>query len=153
MTYSIARTICAAAAFALTACATTPSAGTSRDATSALRAEVEAVNRQMENAFNRGDLMAVSAFYADDALLKGPRGFEVRGRAAIDTFWKSIQNPKSWKLEAFDIGGNRDEAYQYGRSTLVQAGSPNDRTAVTNFVVIWKRGADGKLRIALDFYN
>jgi ketosteroid isomerase-like protein len=107
----------------------------------------------MEQAYNRGDMLAVAQYYADDALLKGPRGYEVRGRAAIDAFWRGIQNPRSWRLEALDIGGSSNEAYQFGRSTLVQSGSPTDRTSVTTFVVIWKRGADGKLRIALDFFN
>ena len=142
-----------AAVVLLAGCAHAPSSATIRNTTTALRAEVESINRQMEEAYNRGDMLGVAQYYADDAVLKGPRGYEVRGRSAIDAFWRGIQNPKSWRLEAFDIGGSANEAYQYGRSTLVQSGSPTDRTSVTNFVVIWKRGADGKLRIALDFFN
>lgn len=136
------------------ACAHTPQAETSRgNAASSLRAEIEGINRQLEDAFNRKDMLAVARYYADDARLVGPRGQEVRGRAAIDAYWQNVRNPKSWRLEAFDIGGSRDEAYQFGRSTLVQEGTAGDRTSVADFVVIWKRGPDGQLRIALDFYH
>ena len=124
-----------------------------RNSSASLRAEIEGINRQLEEAFNRKDMLAVARFYADDARLVGPRGEEIRGRAAIDAYWLRIRGPKSWRLEAFDIGGSRDEAYQYGRSTLVQEGTAGDRTSVADFVVIWKRGADGRLRMALDFYH
>lgn len=124
-----------------------------QNSSASLRAEIEGINRELEAAFNRKDMLAVARYYTDDARLVGPRGQEIRGRAAIDAYWLNVRNPKSWKLEAFDIGGSRNEAYQYGRSTLVQEGTAGDRTSVADFVVIWKRGADGRLRMALDFYH
>jgi ketosteroid isomerase-like protein len=134
------------------ACVRTPAVD-SRSATASLRAEIEGINRELEAAFNRKDMLAVARYYTDDARLVGPRGQEIRGRAAIDAYWLGIRGPKSWRLEAFDIGGSRDEAYQYGRSTLVQEGTAGDRTSGADFVVIWKRGSDGRLRMALDFYH
>ena len=134
------------------ACVRTPVVD-GRSATASLRAEIEGINRELEAAFNRKDMLAVARYYTDDARLVGPRGEEIRGRAAIDAYWLGIRGPKSWRLEAFDIGGSRDEAYQYGRSTLVQEGTAGDRTSVADFVVIWKRGSDGRLRMALDFYH
>jgi ketosteroid isomerase-like protein len=118
-----------------------------------LRTEIEAINRQMEGAVAGGDMLAVAAYYADDARLIGPRGQEVRGRSAIDTYWSRIQGAKAWQLEAFEIGGGVNQAYQFGRSTLVQTLPTGERKSVTDFVVIWKRGQDGRLRIALDFYH
>lgn len=137
------------------ACASAPAVavGDGRSSAAALRAEIEGINRQLEAAFNRKDMLAVARYYTDDARLVGPRGQEIRGRAAIDAYWLSIRGPKSWRLEAFDIGGSRNEAYQFGRSTLVQEGTAGDRTSVADFVVIWKRGPDGQLRMALDFYH
>jgi ketosteroid isomerase-like protein len=136
------------------ACVHTPGPKSSDEgATRLLKAEVEAVNRQMEEAFNRKDMLAVARYYADDARMMGPRGQEVRGRAAIDAYWLGVRSPKTWRLEAFDIGGSRNDAYQFGRSTLIQALTAGDRTSVADFVVIWKRGSDGQLRIALDFYH
>ena len=129
MTNQIVRNLWIVAAALSVACAQTHgAAGSSQNATAALKAEIEAVNRQMEVAFGRKDLLAVAKFYSDDARLIGPRGQEVRGRAAIDAYWIGVRNPKSWRLEAFDIGGGADEAYQFGRSTLVHensTGEPN----------------------------
>ena len=120
---------------------------------SALRQEIDSLNRAMEQAFAKGDMAAVAKFYADDAKLMGPRNADVVGRAAIDRYWLNIRGAKSWKLEVIDVGGDRATAYQVGRSTLVTAGGGGDQTSVSRFVVIWKRQPDGKLRIALDFYH
>lgn len=140
-------------AFSVACAQTHAAAGSSQNSADALKTEIEAVNRDMEIAFGRKDLLAVAKFYADDARLIGPRGQEVRGREAIDAYWANVRNPKSWRLEAFDIGGSLNEAYQFGRSTLVQENATGDRTSVTDFVVIWKRGSDGRWKIALDFYH
>ena len=119
----------------------------------ALRQEIDSLNRAMEQAFAKGDMAAVAKFYADDAKLMGPRGGDVSGRAAIDRYWQNIKGAKSWKLELIELGGDRNTAYQVGRSTLVTAAGGGNQTSVSRFVVIWKRQPDGKLRIALDFYH
>lgn len=106
------------------ACVRTPVEA--QNSSASLRAEIEGINRELEAAFNRKDMLAVARYYTDDARLVGPRGEEIRGRAAIDAYWLRIRGPKSWRLEAFDIGGSRDQAYQYGRSTLVQEGTAGD---------------------------
>jgi len=118
-----------------------------------LRQEIDSLNRAMEHAFLKRDMMAVARFYADDAKLMGPRGADVSGRAAIDRYWSEIEGAKSWKLEVLEVGGDRTTAYQVGRSTLVTTAAGGDRTSVSRFVVIWKRQPDGRLKIALDFYH
>lgn len=119
----------------------------------ALRAEIDSLNRAMERAFASGNMTAVARFYADDAVLMGPRGSRTAGRKDIDAYWQGIREPKTWKLEVFDVGGSRDDAWQLGRSTLVTGGPNGDRTSVVNFVVVWKRQKDGAMRMVLDFYN
>lgn len=118
-----------------------------------LRREIDSLNRAMEQSFNRGDLLAVSRFYADDAKLMGPRGADVSGREAIDRYWTGIKGAKSWKLEVLDVGGDRNVSYQVGRSTLITAGPSGDQVSVSRFVVIWKRQRDGQFKMALDFYH
>jgi ketosteroid isomerase-like protein len=118
----------------------------------AIRAEVESVNRAMEAAFNRGDMLAVARFYADDAAIMGPR-MRVRGRENLDRYWQGITNPKSWRLDVFEVGGSRDEPWQVGRSTLVSLGAGGEEhTSVVDFIVLWRRQADGRLRIHVDMY-
>jgi ketosteroid isomerase-like protein len=118
----------------------------------AIRSEVETVNRAMEAAFNRKDLLAAAHFYADDAVIMGPRGERIRGRQRIDQYWSSISNPVSWKLDVLEVGGSKDEPWQLGRSTLVSGAAGQEHTSVTDFIVLWRRQADGSLKIYVDMY-
>jgi uncharacterized protein (TIGR02246 family) len=116
------------------------------------RAEVERMNREMTAALERGDGLAVAQFYADDARMVGPKRSEVRGREAIDRYWSRIKNA-TWKLEVLEVGGTADDAYEIGRSTLTSKNGEKESSYTCDFVLIWKRDANGKLRIHLDLYN
>jgi ketosteroid isomerase-like protein len=119
----------------------------------ALRREVEALNREMEAAFNRGDLKAVAAFYADNAVVRTSRQVAAQGRAAIDRYFTGIQNPKRWKLDVYGVSApeGSDLVFQTGLSTLV-SGSP-EHISPFEFALVWKRQSNGKLRIVLDYYH
>lgn len=120
---------------------------------SALRREVEALNREMEAAFNRGDLKAVAAFYADNAVVRTSRQVSAQGRAAVDQYFTGIANPKRWKLDVYGVSAaeGSDLVFETGLSTLV-SGSP-ERVSPFEFALVWKRQPNGKLRIVLDYYH
>jgi ketosteroid isomerase-like protein len=118
-----------------------------------LRPVIEEHNRKMVEAFKRGDHLAVSSFYADDATIFSYRGEKVRGRAAIDKYWTSIKGGKDWKLEVIELGGDRETVYQIGRSTLTTEREGKQSTYACDFVVIWKRQPDGTYKIHVDIYN
>jgi ketosteroid isomerase-like protein len=83
----------------------------------------------------------------------GPRGMRIRGRENLDRYWQSITNPKSWRLDVFEVGGSRDEPWQLGRSTLVTtSASGQDQSSIVDFIVLWRRQSDGQLRIYIDMY-
>jgi ketosteroid isomerase-like protein len=119
----------------------------------ALRREVEALNREMEAAFNRGDLKAVAAFYADNAVVRTSRDVVAQGRAAVDEYFTGIQHPKRWKLDVYGVSApeGSDLVFETGLSTLV-AGSP-EHVSPFEFALVWKRQSNGKLRIVLDYYH
>lgn len=118
--------------------------------TSALFREVEALNRGMEAAVNRGDLKGAAAFYADNAIVRTARSIIVQGRAAVDRYFESI-GKATWKLDVIQVGGHKDAPYQVGRSTLIHGTKPD--TSVVSFVVYWRRQKDGQLKIELDYYH
>jgi ketosteroid isomerase-like protein len=110
------------------------------------------VNRAMTEAFDRGDLTAVARFYADDARILGPGAKAVQGRKAIDAYWTGIKNGKSWKLEVLEVGGGAQDPWQLGRSTLISGAAGQERTSIVDFIVLWRRQPDGKLKIYVDMY-
>ena len=118
-----------------------------------LRAEVQSVNDSLVAAFNSGEMRAVARFYADDARIDGERGTLVQGRAAIDKYWTDLRNPKSWRLDVIHVGGDPDNPYQIGRSTLVTTAPSGDRTSIVEFLAIWRREPSGRLRIVVDYYR
>lgn len=60
----------------------------------------------------------------------------------------------SWGcLSLIDVGGHPDSPYQIGRSTLVTSGPNGDRTSIVEFLAIWRREADGRLRMVVDYYR
>lgn len=119
----------------------------------ALRREVEALNREMEAAFNRGDLKAVASYYADNGVVRTSRHVAAQGRAAIDRYFTGLQNPKRWKLDVYGVSAaeGSDLVFQTGLSTLV-SGTPEHASKV-EFALVWRRQSNGKLRIVLDYYH
>lgn len=117
----------------------------------AIQREVEALTLAMAQAFERGDLRAVAHFYADDARIYGS-GTSAVGRREIDRFWQRIRHPKSWQMQTIDVGGSRDEPYLLVRSTLVEKAGVHADTSLVMCLLVWRREADGRLRIRLDVY-
>lgn len=115
--------------------------------------EVETLNREMTAAFNRGDMKAVAAFYADNSVVRHATGVAANGRQQVDAYWAGFKNAKSWALEVRGVtaAANTNLIYQTGKSTLV-SGSP-EHTSIVGFLVVWQRQSDGRLKIILDYYH
>jgi ketosteroid isomerase-like protein len=121
----------------------------------AIRRELSAINAAMAATFNRGDYLGAARFYSDDAQIIGPGGLRVTGREAVDRYWTSIPAGATWRLDVLDAGGGRNSPWQLGRSTLVMPSRANDgttSTSVVDFLAIWKRQADGTLKLFIDMY-
>jgi ketosteroid isomerase-like protein len=114
---------------------------------------VESLNREMEAAFNRGDLKGVAAFYADNSVVRTGTSVNANGRKQIDAYWAGIKEGKRWTLEVRGVTAaeNTNLVYQTGKSTLV-SGSP-EHTSIVSFLVVWQRQSNGKLKILLDYYH
>jgi len=148
-----ARLALATTVLATTVLALTVTGASAQDAaaSAALKTEIETLNRQMEAAFNRGDLLGVAAFYADDSRLLGP-GQVVTGRTNVNEYWTKLKAPRSWTLDVLEVGGSRDSAWQWGRSTLVTGPEGKTNTSIVEFILLWKRQPSGDLKIYVDMY-
>ncbi|MBT8484748.1 MAG: DUF4440 domain-containing protein [Phycisphaerales bacterium] len=117
-----------------------------------LRTEVERLNRSMEESLRAGDLLGVAGHYADDAILIGPSGNRVTGRTEIDAYWMRFSDPVDWSLSVGTLEGEADLLCQRGTSRLTYRRGDAVRTSVVEFLLIWRREEDGRLRIAVDAY-
>jgi uncharacterized protein (TIGR02246 family) len=109
-------------------------------------------------AANAGNVDAVVAVYADDAVLLPPNAPAQRGRNAIRTFWGGLLKAYTLKFEVGSdtVEGRGDLAYNVGhyRFTAVPKDKANPGMADEGkFVEILKKQADGSWKYAVDMFN
>ncbi len=150
---------CPLVASALIACRSAPSSLPPEAAIAPdVRAQIEALNRAMEDRLVAQDPRGVAAFYADDAVLLAPGGRRVEGRDEIDAYWAGMGSRGgdfAWTLTADSIEGKPGDGgliVQRGTSTLSRTTPTGDlRTSTVDFVLVW-RHTPGGYRIAVDAY-
>lgn len=117
-----------------------------------VRGQIRLLNGQMEDAFNANDMLKVAAFYGDDAEIVYDNGYTVKGRTALNGYWTSLKDKgRGWKLTVVEIGGGGEIIFQLGQSDLKYVNRDKETRAVTNFVLLWKKGADGSYKIFRDY--
>lgn len=104
----------------------------------AIRTEIEALTARYQAAARAGDVAAIQALYADDAVLHPDNGPAVRGRAAVDAHLAaSHAEPTDLTFDTIDVVASEggDLAYEVG--TTVWPDGPG------KYVTIYRRTADG----------
>lgn len=117
------------------------------------KATIQSLNDKFAQAFNAGDAAAIAALYTEDAIVLPPGGEMMKGRTAIQSFWKgAAEQLGDGKLTTVDVKplGN-EAAREIGTFSFRTKGSqPQDITG--KFVVVWEKvGNDWKL--ATDIWN
>jgi uncharacterized protein (TIGR02246 family) len=118
--------------------------------------DIEAALQSFVAAYNSGDAAGVAAHYAEDAALLPPDTKRVDGRQAIEAFWKGAIDGglKNLTLKAVEIDSRDDLAFEVGAFTLDAPGEGGAMTTVKGkYIVVWKRGGDGSLRLYRDIWN
>ena len=140
------------------------------------------LNTAMEEAFNEGKLEEVAAFYAEDAVMLGPKGYKIEGGEEIRNYWKRIQGPVSWKLSVLALSRTESDIYktaaykgmtnkptdwksivgekwkgksliyQLGHSSLVFKPKGEEVTSDVDFIIVWVQQPDGIYKIGVDSY-
>jgi len=117
------------------------------------KATIEKLNDVWTAAFNKGDAAAVAALYTEDAYVLPPGSAMVKGRAAIEAFWRqAAQQMSDAKLTTIDVLPlGRSAAREIGTVTLKTKSQP-PQVVVGKYVVVWRKiGRDWKL--ATDIWN
>ena len=117
------------------------------------KATIEKLNDAWTAAFNKGDAAAVAVLYTEDAYVLPPGSAMVKGRAAIEAFWRqAAQQMSDAKLTTVDVLPlGRSAAREIGTVTLKTKSQP-PQEIVGKYVVVWRKiGRDWKL--ATDIWN
>jgi ketosteroid isomerase-like protein len=117
-----------------------------------LKKQILDLNKQLEDAFNKNDMAKTAAFYADDAEIVYDNGYVVKGRATLDSYWAALKDKgRGWKLTVVEIGGSGEFIFQLGNSDLKYIDNGKEISSVTNFVLLWRKQADGSYKIFRDY--
>lgn len=114
--------------------------------------EVERFIREFEALFNAGDAAAMASFYAEDAKLLAENADLIRGRGAIERFWReAIGRARAANavrtINLHEVTSSGDLGYALG---TVVVRIPSGRELTTKYATIWQRDADGRWRLAVD---
>ncbi|WP_201838116.1 YybH family protein [Microvirga zambiensis] len=117
------------------------------------KATIQSLSDQFAKAFNAGDAAGVAALYTEDAVILPPGGEMMKGRSAIQAFWKgAAEQLGDGTLTTVDVKplGN-DTAREIGTFSFRSKGAqPQEVTG--KYVVVWEKvGSDWKL--ATDIWN
>lgn len=117
------------------------------------KATIQSLNDQFVNAFNSGDMTAVSALYTEDATVLPPGAAMVKGRTAIQAFWKAAAEQfGDVKLTAIDVKPLGPAAAREIGTFALRTKGQQPQEITGKYVVIWeKAGANWKL--ATDIWN
>jgi uncharacterized protein (TIGR02246 family) len=116
-------------------------------------ATIQKLNDRWAAAFNKGDAAAVAALYAEDAYVLPPGGEMVKGRSAIEAFWKqTAQQAGDAKLVTVDVLPlGRRGAREIGTVTLETKAQPPQQL-VGKYAVVWRQ-IRGRWLLATDIWN
>jgi ketosteroid isomerase-like protein len=125
--------------------ASVPASGTAR-------AGVEAGNKKFAAAVERADAAALASLYTPEAQVLPPNAEIVKGRAAIESFWRSTlaTGVVSATLTTLDLQGQGLRADEVGTYTLkLKDGTVADRG---KYLVVWTK-VGGQWLIDRDIWN
>ena len=115
------------------------------------RREIEEINAEFIDAFNRGDASAISTGYAEDCAVLVPNQATVRGRQGVEALFTGMfeEFRGTTNLEIIEVVDSGDWAYQWATYTLE---TPEFSDAGQLFEV-FKRQADGSWKIHRSIFN
>ncbi len=105
-------------------------------------------------ATNANDWGGVAALYTEDAVMMGPNGPAVQGRAAIEAFFAAYPPFSGFTLNPVEIDGRGDLAFVRGTYSLtleIEGMEPTPDTG--KYIEIRRRQTDGSWLITADIFN
>ena len=121
-----------------------------------VRGAIEKENRKFGEAVRQRDGAAIGALYTDDATLMPPNSAMIKGRPAIEAFWKGgldmgIKEAVLTTIDVLDMG---DLVFEIGKYALkIQ---PSGHPVIEDsgkYTVLWKKQPAGTWKLHVDIWN
>jgi uncharacterized protein (TIGR02246 family) len=125
-------------------------AGEASTVDTASRGAIEATVDRYVAASNQGDAAALTALYAEDALLLPPDHEPIHGREAIGVFW-SQGTDTGLEVSTLRLEVDGDLAYMVGRYRLPP--TEQEEADSGQYVLCLKRQGDGTWKLTADIWN
>jgi uncharacterized protein (TIGR02246 family) len=117
------------------------------------KATIQALNDRFTAAFNRADPAAMAAMYTEDAYVLPAGADMVKGRGAIEAFWRgAIQQLGDAKLTTVDVLPLGSGAAREIGTFSFKTKGPSPQEVVGKYVVVW-HNVDGQWKLATDIWN
>ena len=116
--------------------------------------EVRAAERELESALSSTDPVAWVQHYTEDAVFVAPGGPPVQGREALTRMARSMRPLSEVRITDIKTEGSGSVAAVYGRGSWVSgAGTPNPSTSNIRVIIVWRKEADGRWRVAQELLH
>ena len=109
---------------------------------------IDAGNQAWIDGMKNGNAVAIAETYAEDAVDCSPDGTCIRGRAAIEDFFKQrlATAPRAQSAVVTSIGGVQqgDFVYEWGWAEAI---FPNGKKSGGRYLTVWRRERNGSWKI------
>ena len=117
--------------------------------------ELRAAEDEWQALWLAKDAQALAALYAEDGMRLPPDATRTVGRDAIEAMFEDefVAGLENLQLEATDIGHDGNLGWIVGNSTIEFPMGDSMGTGTGNYVVVYRKEADGAWRIVIDTWN
>jgi len=117
------------------------------------KAIIQKADDRWAEAFNKGDAAALAAMYTEDAYALPPGAEMLKGRSAIEAFWRQqMQQIGDVKCTALDVKRlGRNAAREIGTCSFKTKAQPPQEGAL-KYAVVWEK-EEGQWRLLQDIWN
>ena len=119
---------------------------------SEIQEAIGAVNRKFSDAYSRGDVAGVAAFYTADGQLLPTNSEIIQGHEAIAGFWQFVMGlgVKTVALAPSELDVQGETAVEIGQYTL--GGADGATIDQGKYLVVWKNDG-GSWKLHRDIWN
>jgi ketosteroid isomerase-like protein len=125
-------------------------------ALSQVRTPIEQANQAFMDASLKADAGPVGALLTDDTLLLPPGGRIIRGKKAVEDYWRAtwaVLKISDFKMKILDLSGKAGFVHEVGSYTLKFQIQGKEAVDEGKYVVVWRQLADGTWKKFIDIWN